>query len=89
MPEDLVEPALPSMEVAGDAIGGVVLRELVGFPFQRKSAMRDPIAAAADDAAEVRRVRDVALNIVEAENDISEVSPAIRREESHDGPAIV
>jgi hypothetical protein len=75
--------------VTRDAVRRVVGRERVGFAVEREATVRDAIADAADDRAEIRRRAHVVLYGVVAEHDIVEPPRAIRHEQPHDDRAVI
>ena len=58
-------------------IGTVVRGELIGAAVERESALRDPVAVASDGRAEVGIRFEVAVKIVEPQDDVGDVTAAI------------
>lgn len=75
--------------MTGDAARSVVGREIDGPAIEGELAGGDPVADAADQRAEERGMVRVGGHRVEAEGNIGQLSGAIRREQTHDGAAVV
>ena len=85
VPDYLVE----ALDAAVQMVRAVVGRERVRLAVERELALRDPVAVAADDRAEVRAsVVDVVVERVEAEDDVVELAAAVRHAQRDDDRAV-
>jgi len=85
-PHHLVEADVAAVQVVRPVVG----RELVGLAVERELPLGDPVAVAADDRAEEgrRRIADVAVQRVEAEHDVADLSAAIGRLQTGNDAAV-
>ena len=83
-PDHLVEPTRSAVQV----IGRLVDRELMVAAVQGEAAAGDAVREAPDDGAEVGRLRQVALEVVVAEDDVAEAPLTIGYAQRHEDAAV-
>lgn len=86
----LSRPELPveAVETAVQAVRALVAGEPVADPVQRELAARDAVGESPDDSPEVRIRPDVAAQVAETEDHVSQLTPAVRRLEALDDAAV-
>ena len=70
-------------------VGPIVNSERIFFAVERKFPAGDAVSVAADQAAKEGVIREIAIEAIVAEDDVTHDSVAIGRFEGHDNPSIV
>jgi hypothetical protein len=84
-PDDLVE----TLHAAVEVVGAVVRREGVLFAVEGELALGDAVGVAAGDGAEERVAGEVAVEVLEAEDDVAGVAVLVRHVQLGDDAAVV
>ena len=78
MPQDLVESLDPAMQMAGDSARSVIGGERILLAIERKLAVRDAVAKAADSGSKVAGAAQPAGQRIVAQGDIGGLARAVR-----------
>ena len=79
VPHHLVE----TLGAAVQVVGAVIERELIGAAVNRHLPAGDPVAEAADDGSEEPGFRQIAIQVVMADDDVVEMALSIRNFDRH------
>ncbi len=74
VPNNFVESLI---RAAVERVGSIVLRQRVGLAVEGEGAVGNTVGVATDHGADVRRIRDIAFEVLVAEDDIGELAFAV------------
>ena len=86
VPDNFVERLFGA---AVQRVGPVIFRQSVGFAVEGEGAVGDAVGIAADNSAQERRIRNVALQVLVAENDVGKLAFAVGDANRNNDAAIV